>query len=71
MDIKQNNAVPQPQGELLTVPEAAAFFKVQISTIRSWILQRRIPYVKPGGKLIRFRRVDLEKLLAARTVKAQ
>lgn len=69
METQQN--LPQPQGDLLTVAEAAQFFKVQVSTIRSWILQRRIPYVKPGGKLIRFRRVDLEKILAARTVKAR
>lgn len=71
MDIQHTQSVPQPEGDLLTVPEAAAFFKVQISTIRAWILNRKLPYVKPGGKLIRFRRVDLEKVLAARTVKAR
>jgi excisionase family DNA binding protein len=60
-----------PVGDLLTVPEASAYFKVSIATIRAWVLQKRIPYSKVGGKLLRFRRVDLEKMLAARTVPAK
>lgn len=60
-----------PESDLLTVPEAAQFFKVKVSTIRAWILERRIPYSKPGGKVIRFRRADLEKLIQKRTVPAE
>lgn len=66
----KSDATAVPESDLLTVPEAAAFFKVEVSTIRSWILQRRIPYTKPGGKLIRFRRADLEKVIAKHTVSA-
>jgi excisionase family DNA binding protein len=68
VDIKVN---VQPQGEVLTVPEVAAYFKVSIATIRAWVLQRRIPYTKVGGKLLRFRRTDLEKMLTVRTVPAK
>jgi excisionase family DNA binding protein len=56
--------------ELLTVPEAAELFQVKISTIRAWVLHKRIPYVKVFGKLVRFRRADLEGLIAARLIPA-
>lgn len=56
--------------ELLTVPEAAAFLRVQPSTIRAWILQRRIAFVRLGGRAIRFRRSDLSALVSASIVPA-
>ncbi len=70
MKLKQQEASQQPETELLTVPEAAALFQVKISTIRAWVLHKRVPYVKVFGKLVRFRRADLEKLIASRVVPA-
>lgn len=68
MSSKQTTSqVQQPETQLITVPEAADFFRVTISTIRSWVLYKRIPYVKVGGA-VRFRRADCENLIAARTV---
>jgi excisionase family DNA binding protein len=51
------------ESDLMTVPEAAEFFRVKVSTIRAWVLYRRIPFLKLGGKLVRFRRRDLEAFL--------
>ncbi len=71
MQLKQTIKETQPETELLTVPETAALFKVKVSTIRAWVLNRQIPYVKVFGKCVRFRRADIEKLIAARIVPAQ
>jgi excisionase family DNA binding protein len=50
--------------ELLTVPEAAALLRLKPSTIRAWVCQRRIPYVKLG-RLVRIKRTDAEALIRA------
>jgi excisionase family DNA binding protein len=55
--------------ELLTVPELAALLRVRVSTIRSWVLHKRIPYVKLGRIL--FDRAAVEKWVASRAVPAQ
>jgi len=68
MSIRPTNQPTQPESALLTVPECAALFKVKVSTIRAWVLHKRIPYVKLGGKLVRFRRADVEKVIATRVV---
>jgi excisionase family DNA binding protein len=51
--------------ELLTVPEAAALLRLKVSTIRAWVCQRKIPYVKLGGRLVRIRRLDADAIIAA------
>jgi excisionase family DNA binding protein len=50
--------------ENLSVPEAAAFVNLKPSTIRAWILQRRIPSVKLGRRVF-IRRQDLDALLVS------
>lgn len=59
------------QSELLSPVEAAKALGIKLSTIRAWILHRRIPFVKLGGKLIKFRRADIEKFITARLVPAE
>jgi excisionase family DNA binding protein len=54
--------------DLLTVPEAAALLRLKVSTIRSWVCQRKIPYVKLGGRLVRIRRVDAQAFITAAVV---
>jgi excisionase family DNA binding protein len=61
---------PSPLNELLTVPEAAAMLRLQPSTIRAWVCQRRIPFVKLG-RLVRIKRTDAAAIIAAGTVAAQ
>jgi excisionase family DNA binding protein len=57
--------------DLLTIREAALMLRLQVSTIRAWVLHRKIPFVKLGGKRVFFRRSDLEKLVAASVVPAR
>ena len=71
MKLKHASNEIHPETELLTVPETAALFKVKVSTIRSWVLKKRLPYVKVFGKCIRFRRADMDKLITGRVVAAQ
>jgi excisionase family DNA binding protein len=49
--------------DLLSVDEAAEFMKLKSSTVRDWILMRRIPFVKLGRRVF-LRKADLEKLIA-------
>jgi excisionase family DNA binding protein len=53
--------------ELLTVPEAAALLRLKTSTIRAWVCQRKIPFIKLG-RLVRIRRSDAEALIQASLV---
>lgn len=56
--------------ELLTITEAAALLRLKPSTMRAWVLRRRIPYVKVG-RLVRIRRADVEAMVAASVVPAR
>ena len=44
---------------LLTVLEAAGILRLKPSTLRAWILKRRVPFVKLGSRVF-LRRSDLE-----------
>jgi excisionase family DNA binding protein len=41
----------QSASELLTVLEASVMLRLKESTIRSWILKKKIPYVKLGRRV--------------------
>lgn len=56
--------------DLLTVAEAAALLRLRPSTVRAWILNRKIPFCKVG-RLVRIRRADIEVFLAASVVPAR
>ena len=45
---------------LLTVRETAAILRLSQSAIRSWILQKKIPYIKLQNKAVRIRRSDVD-----------
>lgn len=55
------------ENELMTVPEAALLLRLKTSTIRAWVCQRKIPFVKLG-RLVRIRRSDAEALISSSTV---
>ena len=61
----------QDKRELLTVPEAAQFLRLQPSTLRAWILQRKIKFIKLGRRAVRFRRADLEAMIAGAVVQPE
>jgi excisionase family DNA binding protein len=56
-------------GDLLRIEEAAALLRIRPSTVRSWVLRRKIPYVKIG-RLVRLRRSDCDALIVASLVPA-
>jgi len=49
---------------LLTAREAAEMLRVEVSTIRRWTSDRRLPVCHPGGgRAVRYRQSDLLKCL--------
>jgi excisionase family DNA binding protein len=51
----------------LTIAEAASLLRLKPSTMRAWILRRKLPYCKVG-RLVRIRRADVDNFLAASLV---
>lgn len=49
--------------DLLTASEAAELLRLKVSTIRAWVLRRRIPFHKMGGRVL-FHRKELEIFIA-------
>jgi excisionase family DNA binding protein len=56
-------------GGLMNLDEAAALLRLKPSTMRAWVLRRKIPFVKLGRRVL-FRRSDLEALIASSLVPA-
>ena len=55
---------------LMNVPETAIFLRLKEATIRAWILRRKIPYVKLGGKVF-VRKMDALALVERSIVPAE
>jgi len=53
---------------LLNITESARILNLKPSTLRAWILRRKIAYVKLGEKAVRIREEDLLKLVENGTV---
>ena len=65
---KEEPVVPHRMpGALLTVDEAAQRLAVSKYTLRGWVSQRRIPYVKIGRRTL-FNPTDLDNLIKASTM---
>jgi len=59
----------QQDRQLLTVEDAAAYLDISPGTLRNWLSERRITYVKVG-RLTRVRRSVLDAYIEQNTVKA-
>jgi excisionase family DNA binding protein len=55
-------ATMEYEKNILTVPEAADFTRLSISTVYAYVSRRKLPHFKIGAKLL-FRRADLEQWL--------
>ena len=67
---KRKTAAPPTESTgLLSLPEAAAFLKLSEGTLRNWVSERRIEYVKVGSRTC-FRRSAIDAYIAAQTVPA-
>jgi excisionase family DNA binding protein len=58
------------QKQIMNSEEAAAFLGISINTLYEWIAQRKIPHIKVG-RLLKFKRGDLEKWLEKRMQKEE
>lgn len=57
--------------DLLTLPEAAKFLRIQLSTIKAWRLAKKhLPFRKIGGKVL-VHRDDIERFIAKSTIKPE
>ena len=56
--------------DLLTLPEASALLRLKVSTLRAWILRRRIPYVKFSRRVF-LRKADVEALISSSIIPAK
>lgn len=65
----QNSKEPNDGRPLLSVEEAARHLRIAVSTLRHWVCDRKIPFVKLGSR-VRFRQRDLERLISQNLVKA-
>lgn len=54
--------MPEDTSVLMTVDEAAAYLRLAPWTLRHWVCQRKIPYVRLG-RSVRFRRKDMERFV--------
>ena len=56
--------------ELMTVRETADFLRLKESTVRDWVLHRKITYVKLGGRVF-IRETDAQQLVERSIVLAR
>jgi excisionase family DNA binding protein len=72
MQLKQHSVTTSnEESQLLTVPEFAQMLRISVATVRAWVMHRRVPFIKLGDKAIRFRRSDVEEMLASSFVAAK
>lgn len=55
---------------LSTISEASDLLRLRQSTIRKWILEKRIPYVKLGRRVF-IRKTDIDALIVSSLVPAR
>lgn len=67
---KQPQLNERVAGGLLTVSEAAKRLRLSEHTLRSWVSQRRMPYVKIGWRTL-FNPSDLDNLIKSCTIVAR
>jgi excisionase family DNA binding protein len=59
---RRRSPMPDDAAVLMTVEETAAYLRLAPWTIRHWVCQKKIPYVRLG-RSVRFRRKDLERFV--------
>ncbi|HUU94498.1 MAG TPA: helix-turn-helix domain-containing protein [Phycisphaerae bacterium] len=57
---------PPEQNQLVTSDRLAEHFTVSVETVRTWVRQRRIPFLRVSRKVIRFRIAEVERALSQR-----
>jgi excisionase family DNA binding protein len=52
---------------LLTVPEVAVYLRLSVHTVRNWVCQNKIGFIKLGGRVL-FRKEDLEDYIQSKFI---
>ena len=55
--------MPEDSLALMTVEEAASYLRLAPWTLRHWVCQKKIPFVRLG-RTVRFRRKDMERFVS-------
>ena len=55
---------------LLTVPDFAERLAIKESTVRAWILRRRICFIRVNGRAVRIPESEIERIISAGIVPA-
>jgi excisionase family DNA binding protein len=56
---------------LLSVPEVAERLAIKESTVRAWLLRRRLEYVRVGKRSVRIPLSEVQRIIAEGTVPAR
>ena len=68
MNPERRRDLRRTNGPLLANKEAAVYLGIAEWTLRHWVSQRKIPFVRLG-KMVRFRQQDLDAFIARRIVR--
>lgn len=52
-----------PRDPLVTAERVADHFGVRVGTVNAWVRERRIPFVRPSRRVVRFRLSKVEAAL--------
>ena len=52
---------------LFTVEETKEIFRISRSTLYRWVMEKRIPYIKVGGRLL-FKPSEIDRLLREKSI---
>lgn len=52
--------VDQYMDNYISIEEAADYLGVKTSTVRSWIKNKGMPHYRVGGKLLKFKRFEID-----------
>jgi excisionase family DNA binding protein len=63
--------IPGIDTPLLIGPEAAEYLQITERLLRELVARREMPCVRVGGRLLRFRKADLDAYIAARVIPAR
>ena len=55
---------------LLRYEQAADYLGIEIPTVKKWVKEGKLPYVKISRKCTRFKKVDLDKFIESARVEA-
>ena len=56
--------------KLFTVREAAALLSVKDNTLRHWMFQNKIEFVRVGSRSVRFTQEQIDSMLSVQAVRA-